>query len=150
MTHLLQRTVLTVVIIHAAITAVHGFAHAQIPVPSTAEQGLFIGVVIILAPFAALAAQLMSRPGIAARTLFLAMLGSEVFGAFNHLLIPGVDNIAEIPATGWGSIFVWSATALIAVEGIGIAVGALAILQSRQARHESAALPGIAEVVSGP
>ena len=150
MTRLLRRAILTVIFIHAAVTAVHGFAHAQIPVPSTAEQGLFIGVVIILAPFAALAAQLMRRPEIAAWTLFMAMLGSEAFGAFNHLLIPGIDNIAQIPASGWGSMFVWSAMALIAVEGIGMAVGALAILQSRRARHVSPELLDIAEVVSGP
>jgi hypothetical protein len=140
-----QRFLIGVVVIHAAVTAVHAVAHTRIDVPATMEQSVFIGAVIILAPLIAAVGQLMRRDVLAASILFLSMVGAEVFGVVNHLIVPGADNIAQAPSGLSGSMFVWSAAALVLVEAAGIVVGALAFLASRRTTMNQSAHSGVAQ-----
>ena len=86
---------------------------------------MFIGVVIVLAPLAAVVVSCWDVHVFAASTLFLSMVGAEVFGVINHLIVPGADNWHWRRPAFWGNVFVWSALALAAIEAAGIVVGAL-------------------------
>lgn len=127
-----QRAVVGIVLIHVLVTILHGLAHGAIDVSATPEQSMFIGVVIILAPLVAVLCQLVGRSRLGAWMFLLSMMGAAVFGIINHMIIPGPDNVSQAPYTTWGSVFSWSALALAAIEGAGIVVGALAVLESRR------------------
>ena len=43
----------TIVVMHAIVYGLHGFAHKEIPVPLSLLQSLFVGVVVTLAPIIA-------------------------------------------------------------------------------------------------
>jgi hypothetical protein len=140
-----QQLLIGVVVIHAVVTGLHAVAHTRIDVSATAEQSVFIGAVIIVAPLIAAVGQLMRRHVFAASTLFLSMVGAEVFGVVNHLIVPGADNIAQAPSGLWGSMFVWSAAALVLVEAAGIVVGAIAFMASRRTTMNQSAHSGVAQ-----
>lgn len=117
---------IAVVVLHALVLALHDRAHRALPVPLTDAQTLFAYTVIVLAPL--VAGFLLWRGRLAAGGALLAasMLGSLVFGVVNHYVIESPDHVSAIPATDWGSAFVWSALAMALVEGAGIVAGWLA------------------------
>jgi uncharacterized membrane protein YagU involved in acid resistance len=43
-------TITGVMLLHTAVVILHARAHLQIPVPISLEQGLFIGLIVILSP----------------------------------------------------------------------------------------------------
>jgi len=114
---------LAVVVLHALVLAVHDRAHRALPVPLSEAQTLFAYGVIVLAPL--VAGFLLWRGRLAAGGALLAasMLGSLVFGVVNHYLIHSPDHVSAVPATDWGSAFVWSALVMALVEAAGVAAG---------------------------
>lgn len=113
----------TVVAIHAIVVALHGLAHQKIPVSLSLVQSLFVGLVIVLAPIVAVGL-LWTQFARAGRWLFLiSMVGSLLFGIYNHFIGMSPDHIAQIPFEGWGVVFQVTAILLLVTEGIGCGVG---------------------------
>ena len=124
---------LWIVALHALALVVHSQSHQAIPVPLSALQNAFAVVVIVVAPL--LAAALIWRGGVrfGGTLLGAAMLGAFLFGYVNHYVLDSSDNVAQIPDTGWGLAFTWSAHALALLE-LGGVVAAFWLLRSSARR----------------
>jgi hypothetical protein len=124
-----------VVVTHALVTILHGWAHAMIPVPTTAAQATFIAAVIAIAPV--VAAVLLWTPFRRAgvRLLLGSMLGSLLFGVYYHFIAEGADHVSRVPADEWGWLFQATAVLLMVTEGVGTLVGAWALAALRPARE---------------
>jgi hypothetical protein len=127
----IQWLLIGIVVAHAIVTVLHGLAHERIQVFATPEQNLFIGSVIVLAPLVGAILVASRYRLVGAWVLLFAMIGSAVFGIVNHTILPGPDNVSEAPASGWGSLFVWSAWALTVVESIGAVTAVLTIREMK-------------------
>lgn len=114
------------VVIHAAIGAWHGAAHTLVPVPLTAGQQAFVGLVIMLLPLVG-ASLLWSRWRIAAAWLIAAaMLASLLFGVVNHFVLDSPDNVVSVPDHPWRHGFVFSAAMVAISESFGTVLAAAA------------------------
>jgi hypothetical protein len=112
--------------VHAIAVALHALAHVKLQIPASLFQNSFIALVIVLAPIAAAILLWTRFRFIGALLLLLSMAGSFAFGAYNHFMAPGTDNVAEASGSAWGMLFRITAALLSAVEGLGCWIGAWA------------------------
>jgi hypothetical protein len=118
--------------IHAIVVVLHGLAHANIPVPLSLIQSLFVDVAIVLAPIVA-AVSLWTTFDRLGYWLFLtSVTGSLLFGIYNHFIAMSPDHISQVPFDGWGGLFQVTALLLLVTEGIGFGVGVWALNPIRQ------------------
>jgi hypothetical protein len=82
----------TIVLLHAAVTVVHGSAHTSAGVELGPAGLAFVVAVIVIGPLAGLVWMRTNRRS-GARLITLAMLGSLAFGLVNHFIIPGADRV---------------------------------------------------------
>ena len=122
-----------VVLVHLAVSLGHGWAHVNIPVPSTPAQNVFILVVITIAPLVAMWLALNRRTGAGAAVLALSMLGSFLFGVAYHYVIRSPDHVSHVPPGVAGSLFRATALALAIVELAGFLVGVLGFMRASRA-----------------
>ena len=112
------------VLAHAAVAMPHGLAHfgegAWLPLWGN----LYVVLVIGVAPFAALALLRTRQTYAGAQLLFTSMLGALLFGIAFHYLIPGVDNVAQVPPGPWQLPFQLTSALLIVTEAAGTLAGA--------------------------
>ena len=117
------RTLATVIVVaHLAVSLVHGAAHSGAAVPLSALQDVFVWVVILAGPLAALWLIRTGRP-LGPALLALTMGGSLVFGIVNHFVIESADHVAHITSDAWRLPFQVTAVALALLEAAGTAVG---------------------------
>jgi hypothetical protein len=130
------------ILAHAALTVVHGAAHAGEGVwPSPAED-VFVALVIAVAPLVALVLLFNHRPRAGAACLFGAMLGALLFGLANHYLLPGADNVASVPAGTWQLPFQVSSALLAVTEAAGTALGVWMLAAASRGTWATGALHG--------
>jgi hypothetical protein len=110
-----------VVLIHLAISIVHGQAHAAAPVPLSAISTLFVYTVILAGPLLGLAI-FRWRPRAGASIVAASMAGALVFGLINHFIIDGSDHVAHV-AAAWRTQFGVTAALLVISEAAGVAIG---------------------------
>jgi hypothetical protein len=125
---------LWIVALHALALVVHSQSHQAIPVPLSALQNAFAVIVIVIAPLVAAALIWRGFARIGGTLLGAAMLGALLFGFINHYVLDSPDNVAQIPATDWGSAFTWSAHALALLELGGVAAAFWLLRSSARAR----------------
>ena len=123
----LQSYMVPVVIAHAIVAGVHGFAHAHDRVPLSPLGNAFVAVFVIVAPFVALALR-RSFPTSAAWLLGVAMSASLLFGLVNHFIVAGPDHVAH---TG-GALFGTTAALLVATEAAGVIVAVAFISRKKE------------------
>jgi hypothetical protein len=117
------RTLATIiVVVHLAVSLVHGAAHSGAAVPLSALQNVFVWVVILAGPLAALWMIWTGRP-LGPELLALTMGGSLVFGIVNHFVIESADHVAHITSDAWRLPFQVTAVSLALLEAAGTAVG---------------------------
>jgi hypothetical protein len=117
------RTLATIIVVaHLAVSLVHGAAHSGAAVPLSALQNVFVWVVTLAGPLAALWMIRTGRP-LGPELLALTMGGSLVFGIVNHFLIESADHVAHITSDGWRLPFQVTAVGLALLEAAGTAVG---------------------------
>ena len=117
------RTLATIiVVVHLAVSLVHGAAHSGAAVPLSALQNVFVWVVILAGPLAALWMIRTGRP-LGPELLALTMGGSLVFGIVNHFVIESADHVAHITSDAWRLPFQVTAVGLALLEAAGTAVG---------------------------
>jgi hypothetical protein len=119
---------LAIILVHLGIAVLHGSAHKNLFIGLSVSQEFFVWTVIIAAPLIAAILLLVRMRRAGGLFLFLSMAGSIVFGAWNHFLMQGADNIASSPPTGWGLAFRVTASLLFLTEGLGCALG-ISLLQ---------------------
>lgn len=127
----------TIVIIHVITHALHGLAHAKIPIPLSLSQGLFIGIVIMLMPVIA-AALLWTRLSRTGLLLFLSSLfGATLFGLYNHFIVLSPDHVSQVAFTGWGLLFQLTAVLTLIIDGWGCWISMRALKTMPQAASAS-------------
>jgi len=114
----------------------HGYAHGHLKVGLSAWQRVFVTVVIVAAPLAALAFLGKNRRTLGGILLFLSMLGALLFGVTYHFLISGSDNVLSMPRHGASLGFVTTAGMLAVLEALGCVWGLRTV--KRALREDSA------------
>jgi hypothetical protein len=120
MSRLLSRTrvwLLTAVVVHLAISIVHGAAHSNARVPLSPASNLFVLVVILAGPLVGLALSWRS-PAIGAWIVASTMAAALVFGVLNHFVFDGPDHVAHVDPQ-WRTLFAATALLLALTEGLG-------------------------------
>ena len=109
------------VIVHFAISVVHGHAHDQAEVALSQAGMLFVFVVILGGPVAGLA---LLWPAPLTGTMVIAgtMAGSLVFGVVNHFIIAGPDRVDYVVAHA-RTLFEVTALMLVLSEAAGSVIG---------------------------
>jgi hypothetical protein len=139
MTHTARYSVSLLVWLHVIVVVLHGIAHGGAGVPFTSLSGnmlvvLAMGVVIGIGPLVALL--LLSTRWLpwGAWLLCLCMLGSLLFGVWNHFLLPGPDNLASLSAGIWQFSFRITALLLALIEAVGTIAGAWLLFSVKRAQ----------------
>jgi hypothetical protein len=121
---------------HALVVVLHGLAHQRVPVPTTADQSLFVLIVIVLGPLVALALLATRYRRTGAMLLAASMAASLVFGVYHHFIAAGPDNVISVPADPWGTLFRATAILLALTEGLGWLAGSRALRSKHLTTHE--------------
>jgi hypothetical protein len=110
-----------IVLVHLAVSILHGRAHSGAQVPLSAAATLFVYVVILAGPIVGLVASRWS-PVAGAWTIAVSLGGALVFGLINHFIIAGPDHVDHV-AAAWRPLFGITAALVAATEAAGAAVG---------------------------
>ena len=110
-----------VVLVHLAISLVHGRAHAGAQVFLPLAGALFVYVVILAGPLVGLAVSPW-RPRAGAWIVAVSFSGALIFGLVNHFIIAGPDHVAH-GAAEWRALFGVTAVLLAFTEAIGVGAG---------------------------
>jgi hypothetical protein len=106
------------VLLHLAVTVLHGRAHTGADVPVSTVASIFILTVIIAAPLVGLVVLwFFSVPG-GAWLLAVSLAGSLVFGVVNHFVLESPDHVAQVAAQ-WRVMFGTTAVLLAVTEALG-------------------------------
>jgi hypothetical protein len=110
------------VLVHTAVSLVHGAAHVEAGVPLSRPAALFVFVVILAGPLAGLALTWNARRS-GAWLIAVTMFGSLIFGVVNHFVVASPDHVAHVSGP-WQPLFATTAIllALIEVLGAGLAI----------------------------
>jgi hypothetical protein len=116
-----------IVVMHVLLHGLHGLAHNEIPVPLSLLQGLFVGVVVILAPIIAAGLLWTQFYRIGSWLLLGSMAGSFLSAIYNHHLVISPDHVSQVSFAGWGLLFQVTAYLMLIVDGLGCWIGVLAL-----------------------
>lgn len=123
--------------LHAIIMILHGLSHVENSIWLSFFGNAFVSLVIVLAPLLALLFLHSRRQRSGALLLTFSLLGALIFGLWNHFLIPGADNVAQVPPGPWHLPFVITSILLALLEAAGSAIGVwclYALIASRRPR----------------
>ena len=121
-----------IVMVHRLALFIHGNAHLHLHIDTQRWQSAFIAVVIFLGPVVATALLWTRLEKAGAALMAVTMAGAFVFGAINHFVLPGSDNVLEMQLGQWAeSLFVVSAIGLGLIEAGGMAWGFMALKHMR-------------------
>jgi hypothetical protein len=114
--------VAAIVMIHFAVTAVHGLAHAEAHVPLSPAANLFVFGVILAGPLIGLI-MIRRTPRAGAWLIAASMAAAFVFGFVNHFIVASPDHIAHVDLR-WRTLFAATAVLLAITEvlGAGLAI----------------------------
>jgi len=117
-----------IVALHAILSALHGWAHAQLGVILSPFQMIFITVVITLAPFIAVILLWLNRERreTGAWLLLVSMAGSFLFGTYYHYIAISTDHVTHLPSGDTQGLFRWTAALLATTELVGCGFAAWA------------------------
>ena len=120
-------SLIAVVLLHLAITIVHGQAHGGAAIPLPLAATLFVYLVILGGPLVGLALARW-RPVAGAWVVAASLGGALVFGLVNHFIIAGPDHVDHV-AQAWRPQFRITALLLVASEAAGVVVGVRSALR---------------------
>src|SRR5690349_9054210 len=112
-----------IVWLHAGAVVLHGLTHVETGVGLSFFGTAFVAGIVVLAPLLALLFLRSRGPRAGALLLVLSMLGALIFGFWNHFLVPGADQVAEVPAGAWHLPFLVTSILLAVLELAGTGVG---------------------------
>ena len=104
--------------VHLVVTAWHGSAHASLAVKLPPEKVTFVYVVIVIAPIVAALLVWTRYVRGAIWLFFVSMLGSFVFGAYQHYILVSADHVEHLPngSAAAQAAFISSAAGLAVLE----------------------------------
>ena len=120
-----------VVLVHLAISIVHGRAHSGAQVALSPAATMFVYLVILAGPIIGLAVSRW-RPIAGAWIVVASLCGALVFGVINHFILDGPDHVGHVAAQ-WRTLFGVTAALLVASEAAGVGIGVwCAVRRSRR------------------
>src|SRR5215813_5009459 len=108
---------ITIVVLHLAISFVHGAAHSGASIALGLAASLFVYTVILAGPIVGLLIGLR-RQRLGASLVAYAMTGALVFGVVNHFIIQGSDHVTHVPEA-WRTSFTVTAVLIALLEAAG-------------------------------
>ena len=123
-----SRLALALVLIHLAVSFVHGAAHSLTNVMLSLFGSVYVLVVITIGPVIAVILLYTKLHSIGAWTFLLTMTGSFCFGVLYHFILHGPDNVVNFQGH---SLFTWSAIGIAILEFVGMVFGLWLIRASR-------------------
>jgi hypothetical protein len=121
------------ILIHLAVSLVHGLAHSRLGIGLNAPQEIFVGAVIAASPLVAGYLLWKNKLRAGGALLAVSMAGAFVFGVFYHFIAPGTDNVnhqVPIGSANWKNLFDQTAAGLAGVELLGTILGLILVLKS--------------------
>ena len=112
-----------IVWLHAGVVVLHGLTHVETEVGLSPFGTAFVTGIVVLAPLLALLLLHARGPRAGALLLLFSMLGALIFGLWNHFLVPGADQVAEVPPGVWHLPFLVTSILLAVLELVGTGVG---------------------------
>jgi len=125
-----MKALAAVVLVHLAVSLVHGAAHAGAVVTLGAAGTAFVYIVILAGPLIGLALA-VRQPELGSWLVALTMAGALVFGLVNHFIIQGTDHVAHV-APEWRTLFASTAALLAILEAAGAAIGLRGAIRVRR------------------
>lgn len=111
-----------IVVIHAILIALHSAAHIELDILLGPLGNVFVFVFIIAGPIVAAVLLWTKRQELGVWLLLASMLGSFVFGVYNHFMVHSPDHMSQVPSDGWGVVFSSTAVMSAVVEAWGCLV----------------------------
>ncbi len=134
MTHKMKISATIIVWLHLFVAVMHGISHVGVNVLPALLDNAFLAIFVFIGPLVALFVLLNTRlTWLGTLLLFLFMLGSFLYGFWNHFLLPGVDNIATISPGLWQLPFQITASLLFVLEAAGTAIGIWGLFETVRA-----------------
>jgi len=112
-----------IVIQHFVILCLHAFAHVKLEVWASLLGNVFIVVIIWIAPIVAMILLRQQRYPAGVILFLSSMVGSLLFGVYNHFIAISPDHVYHIPAGEERELFQITAALLALVELVGSIVG---------------------------
>ena len=116
-----QASLVVLVLVHLAISVLHGRAHTGAHVGLPLASALFVYIVIVAGPLVGLAV-LPWRPDAGAWIIAASLGGALLFGLANHFIVAGADRIDHV-APEWRMLFGVTAALLMVTEAAGAVLG---------------------------
>ena len=109
-----------IVIAHLLVNLAHGMAHSRLHIGLSPAGTLFVGGVILVCPFLAMALLWTSQRKVGLLLLGLSMTASLIFGLYNHFAVAGIDQVGRQGSGKWAITFAITAWLLAITEAAGI------------------------------
>lgn len=116
---------LVMIVVHTAVSMVHGNAHEHLAIGLSIFQQAFAAIFVLMIPLVAAILLFRRWRRVAGALLAVSMAADFFFGIYNHFLVAGHDNFFETSAAGWGGTFRWTVVFLAVTEAAGCWAGAL-------------------------
>jgi len=129
-----------VILVHLALTLLHGLAHVHLGIGLTGAQEIFVAAVITVAPLVAGYLLWKGKQRIGGALLAVSMAGAFVFGIFYHFIAPGADNVNHrfpLSPANWTRVFYQTAGGIAGLEVLGLICGLMLVLKSERKGKES-------------
>lgn len=105
------------VLLHLAISIVHGTAHANARVPLSTAANVFVFAVILAGPLVGLVL-MWPAERLGLWLIALTMAGALVFGIVNHFVLSSPDHVAHVDPQ-FRPLFATTAVLLAVTEALG-------------------------------
>jgi cation transport ATPase len=113
-----------VILIHFAVSVLHGIAHRQLSITLSNAQALFVGVVVVALPLVAAYLLWKGDRRNGGALLAASMAGAFIFGVYFHFILPGPDHVGHPLTAGGGSdLFDETAFELATLEVLAVFLG---------------------------
>lgn len=106
------------VLLHLAVSVLHGRAHTGAVVPVSTAANIFIFTVIVAAPLVGIAVLWFFSISGGAWLLAVSLAASLVFGVVNHFVLESPDHVSQVAAQ-WRVLFGSTAVLLAVTEALG-------------------------------
>lgn len=126
-----------IVLLHALVSAAHGFAHHGLGISLSTFQSAYVLVVITIGPILAAALLSAKRPQAGFLSLVFSMAGSLVFGLYWHYVAMSPDNVFHLPEGNLQTLFRSTAALLMVTEASGVAFGLWGLTVKKTPHSES-------------
>lgn len=122
----LRLSICIIILLHIIFEIIHGLTHEELQITLSSFQFAYVLLVILVTPIISMILIIIksiSFQRVGAILLLGSMLGSFIFGVFNHIITPGLDNIFTVETNLWGLLFQSSAIFLLIINAIGVGLG---------------------------